>query len=312
MLAPRCQPQSEMKGTGFGKILFAVDGLSHMRAAAYSVARLAHATNSEVILLHVLSDGPRTPGATDQAVEPPAWMEQIAKVVENAHVRTTLQTRVATAAETAETIVIAAKQLDAGLVALGSRGLSDLSGLFRGSVSHQVIARSDCPVLVVRYGVRRPGGAIRRILLAIAGGEDVPHALEAAMTIACATDAEVLVLHARYLVTGLDSWPYVEPDEFAKQAVVKVVRKLEKAGVRVVVHSPLAGSGIARAIAHEAHDWDADLVVVGSRRLSDLRSLLLGGIDHDVIHLTDRPVLVAERSDPLVPERPLLRGRRGT
>jgi nucleotide-binding universal stress UspA family protein len=291
-----------MKGLAFGKILFAVDGSSHIRAAAYSVARLAHATSSEVILLHVLSDGPRRAGATVQTVEPPVWMDQIARVMADAKVRTTLQTRLATADETAETIVVAAKQLDVGLIALGSRGLSDLSGLFRGSVSHRVIARSDCPVLVVRYGVRRPGGSIRRILLAIAGGEDIPHALEAAKTIALATDAEVLVLHARYLVTGLDSWPYVEPDEIAEQSVVKVVWKLRKAGVRVAVHSPIAGAGIARAIAREAHDWDADLVVVGSRRLSDLASLLLGGIDHDVIHLTDRPVLVAERPDRLVPE----------
>jgi hypothetical protein len=55
------------------------------------------------------------------------------------------------------------------------------------------------------------------------------------MTIACATCAEVLVLHARYLVTGLDSWPYVEPGEFAEQTVVRVVRKLEKAGGRPVL-----------------------------------------------------------------------------
>ena len=203
-------------------------------------------------------------------------MDQIARVVANANVRTTLQTRAATADETAETIVVAAKQLDVGLVALGSRGLSGTRAAFRGSVSHQVIARPDCPVLVVRYGVRRPGGAIRRILLAIAGGEDIPHALEAAKTIACATDAEVLVLHARYLVTGLDSWPYVEPDEFAEQAVVKVVRKLERADFRVVVHSPLAVQGIARAIAHERHATGTPISRSSAQcRLSDLRSLLL-------------------------------------
>jgi nucleotide-binding universal stress UspA family protein len=290
----------------FGKILFAVDGSSHMRAAAYSVARLARATNSEVILLHVLADERETPPGIDQASEPPTWMGRIAQVLANSKVRTTLQTRVAPADETAETIVAVAKELQVGLVALGSRGLSDLSGLFRGSVSHRVITRSDCPVLVVRYGVRRPGGPIRRILLAIAGGEDVPHALEAAMTIALATDAAVLVLHARYLVTGLDSWPYVEPDEYAEQAIVKVVRRLTSAGIRAVAHSPLARAGIARTIAHEAQDWDADLVVVGSRRLSDLASLLLGGIDHDVVHLSDRPVLIAERAEPLVPT---VRGR---
>lgn len=287
---------------GFGKILFAVDGSGHMRVAAYSVARLARATHSEVILLHVTAEEQGTAPATAMRAAPSGRLERIAKIVANTGVRTTLQTRVAPPAETAETIVAVAKQLNVGLIALGSRGLSDLSGLFRGSVSHQVIARSDCPVLVVRYGVRRPGGPIRRILLAIAGGEDVPHALEAGMTIARATDAEVLVLHARYLVTGLDSWPYIEPDDYAEQDVVKVVRRLRTAGIHTVAHSPLAGTGIARAIVHEAQAWDADLVVVGSRRLSDLASLLVGGIDHEVIQRSDRPVLIAERPDPLVPE----------
>lgn len=285
----------------FGKILFAVDGSSHMRAAAYSVARLALAMDSEVILLHVTAEKDGRPLTTARAASPTARMELLGKLIANARVHTTLQIRVAPADETAETIVAVAKQLGVDLVALGSRGLSDLSGLFRGSVSHHVIAGSDCPVLVVRYGVRPPGGAIRRILLAIAGGEDVPHALEAAITIARATDAEVLVLHARYLVTGLDSWPYIEPDNYAEQTVVKVVRRLRTAGIHAAAHSPVAATGIARAIAREAKDWDADLVVVGSRRLSDLTSLLSGAIDHDVIHLSDRPVLITGRADQLSP-----------
>jgi nucleotide-binding universal stress UspA family protein len=278
----------------FGKILFAVDGAAHMGATAVSVARLAQATQSEVVLLHVTAE--------DGAVDPPDWLARLARLVASPTVRTTIQVRVAPADDTAATIVAVAKELDAGLVALGSRGLSDLSGLFRGSVSHRVIALSDCPVLVVRYGVRGISGQIRRILLAIAGGEDVPHSLEAAMAIALATSAEVLVLHAQYLVTGMDGWPYLEPDEFAEQAVVSVVRRLTAAGVRTAVHRPVAVAGIARTIAQEARISDADMVVIGSRRLSDLASLLLGGIDHDVVHLSDRPVLIAERADPLLPQ----------
>ena len=276
-----------------GKILFAVDGSTHMRAAAYSVARLALAIDSEVILLHVRAEEDRRPTTR---------IELLAKLIANARVHTTLQIRVAPADETAEAIVAAAKQLGADLVALGSRGLADLSDLFRGTVSHRVIAGSDCPVLVVRYGVRLPGGAIRRILFAVAGGEDVPHALETAMIIARATDAEVLVLHARYLVTGLNNWPYVEPDGYAEQTVVTVVRRLRSAGIRAAALSALAVSEVARAFTRDTEDWDADLVVVGSRRLADLTSLLSGAIEHDVLQLSDRPVLIAARSNPVSPE----------
>jgi len=242
-----------------------------------------------VVLLQVTAEA--AAGARDGA--PSAGIERVARVVARAGVRTTLQTRVSPADETAQTIVAVANQLEVGLVALGSGGLADLSGLFHGSVSHQVIARADCPVLVVRCGVQRPSGPIRRILLAVAGGEDVPHALEAAMTIARATDAEVLALHAHYLVTGLDKWPFVEPDAYGEQTVVSAVRKLRTAGIRAVAHSPIGGTRLARELAREAQAWDADLVVVGSRRLSDLASLLQGRIDDDVFQLTDRRARLA-------------------
>jgi nucleotide-binding universal stress UspA family protein len=277
----------------YQKILFAVDGSVHMRAAGPAVGRLAQATGARLTVLHVVAANPEAAPAGQR--EAPVEVERVVRQLREFGGEVDLVTREAPAATVAETIVAVAKELGSDVIALGSRGLSDLSGLFRGSISHQVIAASDCPVLVVRYGVRRPSGPVRRILLAIAGGEEIPHALEAAITIARATDAEVLVLHARYLITGMDNWPYIEPDEFAQQAVLTVVRHLEKAGVRAVVYSPLAVSGIAREISHEARAWQADLVIIGSRRLSELASLLLGGIDHRVIQLSDRPVLVAER-----------------
>jgi nucleotide-binding universal stress UspA family protein len=280
----------------YEKILFAVDGSVHMRAAAPAVGRLAQATGARVIVLHVV-DGAAAPVATSSA---PAEVERMDRRLREFGVDVSLVVRPAPAGEVAETIVAVAREFQADLIALGSRGLSDLSGLFRGSVSHRVIAASDCPVLVIRYGARRQTGPIRRILLAIAGGDEIHGAREAATVIARATDAEVLVLHARYLITGLDNWPYVEPDEFAEQEVLTVVKRLEKAGIRARTYSPLAVMGIPKEIAAEARAWDADLVVIGSRRLSDLASLLLGGIDHQIVHLTDRPVLVAERPGPLV------------
>lgn len=50
----------------------------------------------------------------------------------------------------AEAILEQAREVDAGLVVVGSRGLSNLGGLLLGSVAHKVIQLSSCPVLVVR------------------------------------------------------------------------------------------------------------------------------------------------------------------
>ena len=275
------------------KILFAVDLGPNSRAAIPAVARLAHDTGSEVVLLYVRDAASRKPfGRT---------LERIAAGLGEAGVRAVIEVRTAPAAEVASRILAAAKADHADLIALGSRGLSDLRGIFAGSVSHSVIAHSDCPVLVVRRGTRRAGGPIERILLAVAGGQEVPHTVELTSRLARSTGARVLVLHAQYMLAANDRPPTlgtaVEPD----QTVRKILRRLSRAGIETEAYEPLAVGGVASMIAREARTWNADLVVIGSRRLSDFASFFLGGIDHQVLQLSDRPVVVAERPDPLVP-----------
>jgi nucleotide-binding universal stress UspA family protein len=50
----------------------------------------------------------------------------------------------------AREIVEYAKEHDAGIIIMGSRGRSDLAGLVLGSTAHKVIHLTDRPVLVVR------------------------------------------------------------------------------------------------------------------------------------------------------------------
>jgi nucleotide-binding universal stress UspA family protein len=276
-----------------GKILFAVDLGANSRAAIPVVARLAHDTGSEVVLLYV-----RDPASRKASGRP---LERIAAGFGEAGVKAVVEVRAAPAAEVAGRILAAAKADHADLIALGSRGLSDLRGIFAGSVSHSVIAHSDCPVLVVRRGTRRMGGPIERILLAVAGGQEVPHAVELTSRLARGTGARVLVLHAQYMLAANDRPPTLGTAEEPDQTVRKILRRLSRAGIKAETYEPLAIGGVARMIVHEARTWNADLVVIGSRRLSDFASFFLGGIDHQVMQLSDRPVVVAERPDPLVP-----------
>ena len=50
----------------------------------------------------------------------------------------------------ARLIVAAARDHEAGMIVLGSRGRGDLTALLLGSVAHKVIHLADHPVLVVR------------------------------------------------------------------------------------------------------------------------------------------------------------------
>jgi nucleotide-binding universal stress UspA family protein len=53
---------------------------------------------------------------------------------------------------------------------------------------------------------------------------------------------------------------------------------------------------VARTIAQIASEWQADVIVIGSSRLGNLGSIVLGSVTHDLVRETRRPVLVAERA----------------
>lgn len=58
--------------------------------------------------------------------------------------------RISVNGDPAGQIVEQAKEHDCDLIVLGTRGLSDFSGLVMGSVSHKVVHMAECPCLLVK------------------------------------------------------------------------------------------------------------------------------------------------------------------
>ena len=291
-----------MRTGTFRKILFAVDRSEHSRAAAPAVARLALLNGAEVLVTHVWNleiPGPEK-GQMEMPKDARKLLQEVVGRLREAGVDAEYELRSAPEDGIAAEIALAAKEYGADLIAIGTRGLSDFRGLFLGSVSHRVIALTDRPVLVVRHAGERAGAPVRRILLAIAGGEEIPDAVEAATAVAVRAEAQVLVLHVRYLLPSGMGGAFLEPEEDSAHLVEEIVGRLKKAGVNAEGASLLNRQGVAREIVESAKAWDADLIVIGSRRLSDLASIFLGGIGHEVMQLSERPVLVAERPAPLI------------
>ncbi len=60
---------------------------------------------------------------------------------------------------------------------------------------------------------------------------------------------------------------------------------------------------MSRVIAGSARSLNADLIVMGSNRLSDLSGLFMGDRATEVMCRSDRPVLVSERPALMPPRR---------
>jgi nucleotide-binding universal stress UspA family protein len=282
----------------FSRILFAVDGAPRSTGAVDAVAAIARAAKAEVHVLHVWNLEVRpNQGLWDVETLPEAnqLVDGIAAQLVAAGVLATSEVATAPDKKIPDVIAETARQRSAGLVAVGSRGHSDFEGLFLGSVGHRVLQKVSCPVLIIRQGTdEHSGRQLKRVLLAVAGGDEVPQAIEAVTTIALAAEATAMVLHVRNLTAG-EGVTWVESEEDAEAVLDDIVGRLRTAGVTAEAKVAGPSSFVAQDIAEAARAWDADLIVMGSRRLSELGGLVAGSVNHEVIHLTDRPVLVVER-----------------
>ena len=147
---------------------------------------------------------------------------------------------------------------------------------------------------------RFPGGKLaakemmavfERILLAVDGSAHSAKAVPIAGDLAFRYGGELIVFHARErdVFLGED----VESSREAMDLVDGIVRGLKNAGVSArgeVVRVPHGAT--PRAILDATRDEHADLIVMGTRGLSEWGGLLLGSDAHKVVHLADLPVLV--------------------
>lgn len=281
----------------FERILLATDGSEQSQAAVDAAITIAKSPNVKVRVAHVWNlEVHHRHGHWDVEVRSEAsnLLDFTIQRLLNAGVVAEREIIRADSDHVAAALAIAARSFEADLIVIGSRGLSDWQALIHHSVSHQLLSAVDCPILIVH---NRPAGLPARaskILLAIAGGDDLLPGVRAVEAIA-QPDAEVMVLHVAQAIFGLHGFAYVESEEEIHETMSHACRPLIDAGIKVqgiVAHQgPVAG-----AVANTAEDWNADLIVIGSSRMGDIGSLFLGSVSHDLLHVTDRPVLVAARA----------------
>jgi len=137
----------------FKTILLAVDASQGAEKAAQLASKLAVAGGDEVVVVHVTEILPIRGGGTyelDMDRVSIDRAERYVKELEDSGVPARTDIRRAIAGHSAKVLVEAAEEHGAGLIVMGSRGMTDLAALVLGSMTHKVLHLSTVSVLVAR------------------------------------------------------------------------------------------------------------------------------------------------------------------
>ncbi len=194
-------------------------------------------------------------------------------------------------------LVDGADAMAAGLVVCGARGEGFMRHMLLGSTAERMLARTKCPMLVVKQAVRGP---YRMLLVPVDFSASSLRAIEHARFIA--PDAEIALLHAfdvpfeghlRY--AGIDGSTISHYRIAARQEAARKLHVLcEEAGLPphatrcVVTHGDPAAN-----IIEQEQELDCDLVVMGRRGEDTLESFVLGSVTKRVLAESQGDVFVS-------------------
>ena len=295
------------------RIICAVDGSEYSQWGVQTLKALAEREPEHVTLVHVIDKpsllaGKSQARSVDQralkAMEKAGQLilrdaERSAKVALGQAAtgpRTTLR-RVLAYGPIASTIIKEAHRWRADLILMGSRGLSDIKGFLLGSASRRVASMAACSVFVVK----EPLSTFRRVMLAVDDSRPSRVAAQflreqilsdsATLTILSSAESPVSDLAARYLSASQISALMQPVIERMTRLVNSFRGDFIKDG-RTATTKAQVGHVIDTIIKHVEADH-ADLLVVGSRRLTKSEQLHLGSVSESLLRHAPCSVLIA-------------------
>jgi nucleotide-binding universal stress UspA family protein len=293
------------------RILFATDGSNASELASTTAVGLAKITGSE---LHVVYVGPAVPEHFEPTDVEPARTEQEARRILDEQVKkienvegTVTQSHLRMGGA-AEEVVDLAEELGVGLVVLGSRGRGRITRLVIGSVADSIVRHAHFSVMVTRWkAVAFPA----KILVATDGSEEADLAIRTAADLAARSSSELHVTHVGRMLThggpvgvnvgALPAGSQELLDKEAKKLLESQVERMREAGESVVEAHLVSGRADEEIIVL-AEQIGADLVVMGSRGLGEVRRALVGSVSDSVVRHAHCPVMVVRKEGTITRE----------
>jgi nucleotide-binding universal stress UspA family protein len=295
------------------RILCAVDGSEYSRWGIQTLQAVAEREPEQVTLVHVIDKMSFRPGKRQtpsvdnralKAMEKAGQLilreaERSAKVALGQAAtgpRTTLRLILAYGS-IAPTVVEEARRWKADLILMGSRGLSDIKGFLLGSTSRRVAALAPCSVLVVKEAL----SALRHVTLAIDDSRPSRVAAQflrsnilsdsATVTVLSSAETPVSDLAARYLSASQISALTQPVMERTTRMVNSVRDEFIKEGWTTTTKVHM--NHVIDTIVKHVETDHADLLVVGSRRLTKGERLHLGSVSESLLRHAPCSVLIA-------------------
>jgi nucleotide-binding universal stress UspA family protein len=273
------------------RILVGVDGSEAAAAALAWAGRLAQACEAELVVTHVFEPG--------QAEVSPEKFDELQSEIERRLdvdwseplAGSGVPHRALLLTGPPDRLLDAAEHEAADLVVVGPRGHGGFASLHIGSLAHHLAHHTTRPLAIVPA----PGALakLERIVVGVDGSAGSAHAVRWCADLARATNAEVIAVHAVEPVVG---WvPESDPRSWRRAAHQELESRwlapLHEAGVAVrsrIVDTIHPVAALTRAVKDEA----ADLAVVGTRGIGGFLGLRLGSVPIQVVHHTQRPVVL--------------------
>jgi nucleotide-binding universal stress UspA family protein len=132
-----------------------------------------------------------------------------------------------------------------------------------------------------------------RIVVAIDGSAESSKTLPVAVEVAQRFASTVIVVHvrehAKYEGSDVDLGPEIGPEDLVGQAVARFTERGIEARPEIRRVTP---GDTPDQIVRVADEGQADLIIMGTRGMTEWRSMLLGGVANKVVHQAHCPVLL--------------------
>lgn len=133
----------------------------------------------------------------------------------------------------------------------------------------------------------------KKIVVGLDGSENAERALSYAAALANREDAAIVLVHVEEDTIGKGGGSLRADEGEIRAKVDEHASAMSEQGIETEVRTDnVMLGGPAPSIARFADEAGADLIVVGSRGLSGIGSIMLGSVSQKLLHIAKQPVLV--------------------